>query len=179
MQRRALLGGERPQHLVFDASQPLFGGLEFADARGGQFDDVPPAVGRVAAAADEAALFEVVEQTHDVARIELQRLGKPLLSRVAVVAQQHESYQVARAQAIGGPLCLGGPAGKAGQMIKKRERMVGARRAGRARRRPGRVGRHLVPTSPDCCRVCRTSQRVRGCANGWLTTNHLWFTIDL
>ncbi|MEY2522856.1 MAG: hypothetical protein QOJ66_1421 [Ilumatobacteraceae bacterium] len=62
MQRRAVVGGERSQHVVLDAGEQLLRGAQLAFAFGRYLDDVAAAIGSIATPGDEAAFLEFVQR---------------------------------------------------------------------------------------------------------------------
>jgi hypothetical protein len=83
---RALLGAERGEQLLLDASRAGAQVLERAPAGVGERDDVAPAVGRVAAALDEAALLELVEQPDQLSAVVAERVGDRALRLARALA---------------------------------------------------------------------------------------------
>src|SRR5581483_10191326 len=78
---------------------------ELAEARelalpvGGQADEVAPAVVRIAAALDEAALLERVEEAHELAAVEAQGVRNRRLRLAGALAEEREDAVVVGAEA--------------------------------------------------------------------------------
>jgi hypothetical protein len=94
-----LLGVERTQHLFLGGGERGLGICQALGSVAGQLDDVAAAVFGRAAAQDQAVGLELVEQTDQVRSIGLQRGRERLLCGAAVVAQDRQRDEVARAQA--------------------------------------------------------------------------------
>src|SRR2546423_10061178 len=86
MELRALALVEPGEELVLDTAGEGPELRERALPVGREPDDMPATVGRIAAPLDEAALLELVEQTHELATVVAQRVGdRPLpLARALV-----------------------------------------------------------------------------------------------
>ena len=65
----------------------------------GQPDEVPPAIGRVAAPLDQLARLEVVEQADEVAPVVAERVGDHRLRLARLLGEQREHRVVVRAEA--------------------------------------------------------------------------------
>ena len=86
-----------------------------------QGHDVAAAVGRVAAAFDQAAFLEFVEQADDVARVQAQRLAERVLRHRPVVPQELDRDQVPGSQAAGRLAGVGRAAAEAGEVVDQRQ----------------------------------------------------------
>jgi hypothetical protein len=93
---------------------------------------VPAAVLDGAGAGEEAVRLELVEQADEVRAIDAQRLGHRLLGAAAVVAQERQRDEVARAQVQRRQGGLGAGAVEAGEVVEQRRRAVGGRRLAHA-----------------------------------------------
>ena len=85
---------------------------------------MPPAVGRVAAAGDEAPLLELVEQADDVARVQAERGADRVLGHRAALAEQPERDDVPRPQAAVDHGRVGGAAADPGQVVDQRQDLL-------------------------------------------------------
>ncbi len=99
-QRVALLGAECREHLVLDAVHPLLCALDRVAAGVGERHDVAATVVGVAAPRGVAGALQLVEQQHEVVRVEAERLAERLLRHLAaVVAQVRERHVLLQAHA--------------------------------------------------------------------------------
>ena len=99
MERLAFAGVEGAEHHVLGGGESAFGLGEPVRPLGGHLDDMAAAVVDRPPAGDQPLGLELVEQPDEVGRVDLQRRGERLLRAAAVVAQDRERDEVARAQA--------------------------------------------------------------------------------
>src|SRR5262249_30637419 len=81
MQGLPLRAGERREDLVVHAEQPPVQVCEKLLTLGGQRDDRPAPAGAVAAAFNQALVFEAVQDRDQVGGVDAGQLGKHLISR--------------------------------------------------------------------------------------------------
>ena len=126
VERDALVVVERAQHLVLDLGERSLGLAEARGAGVGQRDEVAPAVLGRSRAGDEPVVLELVEQAHEIRAVDLQRGGERLLRHPAVVAQDRQRDEVARAEAERQQRRLGASPVEACEVVEERPRRPGA-----------------------------------------------------
>jgi hypothetical protein len=99
VERLALFGVERPQHLVLGVGERRLRLRQALSSVARQLDDVAAAVLGRAAPQDQPVGLELVEQADQVRAVGLQCRGKRLLRGAAMVAQDRQRDEVAWAQA--------------------------------------------------------------------------------
>jgi len=95
---RALLGAERREELVLDLARERPQPAEGGGALGGERDEMPAAVVRIAAALDEALLLELVEQADELAAVVAEGVGDRALGRVRALVERDQDRVVVRVE---------------------------------------------------------------------------------
>lgn len=112
---------ERAQQVVINPAQPVVCATEFLLTSGRQLDDVTPTVRRIAAARDQRALLELVEQSDDIAWIQAERVRERLLTRRAAFAEQIQRDEVPWAKAARLGHGVERPSADTGEVLEQRE----------------------------------------------------------
>src|SRR5438876_12112307 len=99
VQRGALVGVERLEDFLLEPLHELAEARELPLALGGEADEVAAAVVRIAAALDQAALLEAVEQAHELAAIDPERVRDRRLRLTCPLVEQGQDAVVVGVEA--------------------------------------------------------------------------------
>jgi hypothetical protein len=116
-----LLRAQGAKQVVVNLTKTLVRIAELRFASGRELDDMPAAVGGIAAARNQPSFLELVEKSDDVAWIQAQRVSECLLARRALVAEKLQGDQMTWAEATGLERALESASTDAGEVLEQRE----------------------------------------------------------
>ena len=128
VERLALFGIERAEHVILRSCERAFRLGQLLSACLREIHHVPPSILVRPPAQNQPPTLELVEQSHQVGAVDLQRRRERLLRRAPAVAQHRQRQEMTRAQAERSQSRLGPDAGETSEVIEERRRSVAGRR---------------------------------------------------
>ena len=124
MKHAPLFGAEGGEQFVFHQSETKKSNGKFLSAGRGEFDDVTSSVNRIAPSNNQISLFEFIQKSDNVARVETQCFAEDLLAQGSALVQESEGVEMSWPKSARQHGSLGGAATNPSQVIEQRQRLI-------------------------------------------------------